>query len=322
MLGEIFTSQRQFINYFFDHVDVKEAENVLAQFLACKGMIVFTGIGKSGIIAEKLAKTLISLGTRSVYLPPSNALHGDIGLLSSDDLVVILSKSGKSREVLEFASIVKRRKIAMMSWVSEANAPLAKISDFTVHLPIEREICPFDLAPTTSTAVQLIFGDVIGVALMRAKQFSLDQYALNHPGGAIGKLIAERVEDIMVQGADLPLCKGEDTLQETLVELSAKRLGCVLVVDEEGHLEGIFTDGDLRRALERQGGKVLTEKMCNLMTKSFTYVSPDVLTSKAVAIMEQKDKRIMMLPVLQGDKVIGLVHLHDILSTNITVPNV
>lgn len=312
MLKEIFTSQRQFINYFFDKVALEEAELVLAEFLKCKGMIVFTGVGKSGVIAEKLSKTMVSIGIRSIYLPPTGAFHGDIGILSQDDLVVILSKSGKGEEILEFTGLLKKRGTKSMAWISAQNSPLAILVDHAIHLPLEREICPFDLAPTTSTAVQLIFGDIIAVALMRAKQFSIDQFALNHPGGAIGKLIAERVEDVMITGLDLPISFENMKISEVLVELSQKRCGCLMIVDDAMHLIGVFTDGDLRRAMEKYGKEAFDCTMAKVMTKKFLSIDKESLTSQALQKM-QGDKKITMLPVLENGKLIGLIHLHHIL---------
>jgi len=314
MLGEIFTSQRQFLNHFFDHVDVKQAEVVLREFLKCEGMIVFTGVGKSGIIADKLSKTMISTGTRAVYLPPTAAVHGDIGLLTEKDLVCMLSKSGKSQELLNLAKYVRKKNVPSMAWVSALNTPLAKMVDFSILLPFQREICPFDLAPTTSTAIQLIFGDVMAVALMKAKKFSLDQYALNHPGGTIGKLITQRVEDVMVKDEELPICSLTDSLKEVLVLLSKKRLGCVLIVDETKKLLGIFTDGDLRRALQEKGEFILSTPMETMMTRAPITIEPTLLTSTALDLMEG-EKKIMMLPVLEEERVVGLLHLHHILDT-------
>lgn len=313
MLKEIFTSQRQFINYFFDQVDLVEAELVLAEFLKCKGMIIFTGIGKSGVIAEKLSKTMVSIGIRSIYLPPTGALHGDIGIVAPEDLVVILSKSGKGEEVLEFTKLLKKRKVHTMAWISSTNAPLAQLVDYAIHLPLEREICPFDLAPTTSTAVQLIFGDIIAVALMRAKQFSIDQFALNHPGGAIGKLIAEKVEDVMLVGDMMPTCDRTKKIREVLVELSQKKCGCLFIVKESMHIEGVFTDGDLRRAMEIHGTEAFDRTMSEVMTTTFIRIHKDALTSEALNLM-RGTKKITVLPVCAGDKLIGLIHLHHILG--------
>ncbi len=318
MLREIFTRQRQFINYFFDSLEMDRAELVLNEFLACQGMIVFTGVGKSGIIADKLAKTMMSTGTRAYHLPPMDAVHGDIGMLTDKDLVVLISKSGQSDEVLNIAKLMKKRGIRTIAWVSTKTSPLGMLCDLVMYLPIEREICPFDLAPTTSTAIQLIFGDVLAVALMQAKKFSIDQYAMNHPAGGIGKMIADRVEDVMSKGDELPLCKGNQMLKEVLVELSRKRCGCLLVVDDEGKLEGVFTDGDLRRALEGSGEAVLSLQMSKLLTKQCLFATPQMLMLDALKLMEG-EKKVMMLPVIEGLKVVGLIHLHHILSKGISL---
>ncbi|MBM3192933.1 MAG: KpsF/GutQ family sugar-phosphate isomerase [Chlamydiae bacterium] len=318
MLREIFTRQRQFINYFFDSLEMDRAEIVLNEFLACQGMIVFTGVGKSGIIADKLAKTMMSTGTRAYHLPPLDAVHGDIGMLTDKDLVVLISKSGQSDEVINIAKLMKKRGVRTIAWVSSKTSPLASLCDLVIYLPIEREICPFDLAPTTSTAIQLIFGDVIAVALMQAKKFSIDQYAMNHPAGGIGKMIAERVEDIMSKGDELPFCAKDQLLKEVLVELSQKRCGCLLVVDQDGNLEGIFTDGDLRRALEEMGEAVLSFPMQQLQTKEWLFATKEMLVLDALKLMEG-ERKVMMLPVLDGSKVVGLVHLHHILSKGVNL---
>jgi arabinose-5-phosphate isomerase len=318
MLREIFTRQRQFINYFFDSLEMDRAELVLNEFLACQGMIVFTGVGKSGIIADKLAKTMMSTGTRAYHLPPMDAVHGDIGMLTDKDLVVLISKSGQSDEVLNIAKLMKKRGIRTIAWVSTKTSPLALLCDFVMYLPIEREICPFDLAPTTSTAIQLIFGDVLAVALMQAKKFSIDQYAMNHPAGGIGKMIADRVEDVMSKGDELPICSGDQLLKEVLVELSRKRCGCLLIVDDEGKLEGIFTDGDLRRALEGKGEAVLSFQMSELLTTECLSATPQMLMLDALKLMEG-EKKVMMLPVVEDTKLVGLIHLHHILSKGISL---
>ena len=282
-------------------------------------MIIFTGVGKSGIIADKLTKTLLSTGTKSLYLPPSSAIHGDIGMVSPGDLVVLLSKSGKSTEIVEIAKLMQKRGVATMGWVSEKGSPLSNFVDHAVELPLQSEICPFGLAPTTSTAVQLIFGDIIAVALMKAKKFSLDEYALNHPGGAIGKLIAQSVNDVMIKEDLLPICYTKDKLKDVLVELSNKRCGCLLVLDEAKKLQGIFTDGDLRRFIEKNKGKGFSKKMGDLVTREFVSTTPKTLTSQVLELMEN-DKKVMMLPVLEGDELVGLIHIHHILSPQYLSP--
>ena len=318
MLKQIFTKQRQFINYFFDSLDLERAELILNEFLACQGMLIFTGIGKSGIIADKLAKTMISTGTKALYLAPLDAAHGDIGILSEKDLLIIISKSGSNEEILNIAKLVKKRGLQIMGWISSKNSLLAPYCHLIMYLPLEGEICPFDLAPTTSTAVQLIFGDVLAVALMQAKKFSLDQYALNHPAGVIGKLIAQHVEDVMNKGDELPICQPHQLLKDVLVELSHKKCGCLLVVDNQDHLQGIFTDGDLRRALKTGGEKILLSQMGDLMTKNALTTSPNTPLTKALKSMEG-EKKVMMMPVVKEKKLVGLVHIHHILSKGIAL---
>lgn len=318
MLKEIFVRQRQFLNYFFDNINFEEAEQVLTHLISVKGMIIFTGVGKSGIIAEKLSKTMMSTGTRAVFLSAQEALHGDIGIAMKDDLVIMLSKSGKGAEIERVAKSFKKRGVRSMAWVSDKGGSLESIVDYTMHLPLEGEICPFGLAPTTSTALQLIFGDCVAVALMQASKFSLDQYALNHPAGSIGKLIAETVEERMASGDCLPVCSEHVTIQDVLFVLTDKKLGCVFAVDSEEKITGIFTDGDLRRLIEKDGSQSLNTKLIDAMNTEFLTIEKNELTSKALGIMEGEDKKVMVLPVVENEKVVGAIHLHHILSANIS----
>ncbi len=315
MLREIFTRERQFLNYFFDQLNMNEAEHVLALILKCKGMIIFSGVGKSGIIAEKLSKTMISTGSRSMYLSAQEALHGDIGIASKEDLIILLSKSGKGSEILNLAKTCKKRGFNTIAWISDRDSDLENLVDYTMHLPLEGEICPFGLAPTTSTALQLIFGDCLAVALMQASKFSLDQYALNHPAGSIGKLIAESVSDVMVFGEDLPICREDVLVKDVLYILSSKKLGAVFINDEEENLVGVFTDGDLRRLIESCGSSALDEKIQKVMIKDFTWIGKNELTSKALEVMKT-GKKILVLPVLEKGKAVGCIHMHHIISSN------
>lgn len=293
---------------------MEEAEKVLAMILGCKGMVIFSGVGKSGIIAEKLAKTMISTGSRSLYLSPQEALHGDIGIASKDDLIILLSKSGKGTEIEALAKSCKKRGVTTMAWVSDKGSNLSTYVDFTMHLPLEGEICPFGLAPTTSTALQLIFGDCLAVALMEASKFSIDQYALNHPAGSIGKLIAECVEDVMVTGDALPNCPKQMLIKDALFTLSNKKLGALLINDEEGKLLGVFTDGDLRRLIQTKGSAALDEPLENVMNTSFIFVAKSELTSKALEMMENEKKPILVMPVVQDGRAIGMIHMHHIIT--------
>lgn len=318
MLKGIFTSQRQLLNHFFEKIDLAMAEMVLSEFLKCQGIICLVGVGKSGHIADKIAKTMMSTGTRAISVSPTGAVHGDFGIIGEDDLVVFISKSGQSSELVQFATAAKKKNVRTMAWVCSSGSPLANLVDFVMQLPIEREICPHNLAPTTSAAVQLIFGDVMAVALMDSNKFSLEQYAINHPAGFIGKQICERVSDVMNTGDALPLCGPDELLQDVLVELSKKRLGCLIVVDKDMRPLGIFTDGDLRRSLEEKKESILKMPMGDLMTRSFLHINPKELTSKALQVMEGQ-KKIMMLPVIENDKLVGILHMHSILSCDVPV---
>lgn len=295
-----------------------EVEELLQTFLSCKGVIFFTGIGKSGIIAQKIAATLVSTGTKAMYIPATDALHGDLGIIGKEDVFVFLSKSGESDEILQLLPFVRSKQAFIVGLVCNPKSRLAKACDLSITLPLERELCPFDLAPTTSTAIQLIFGDVIAVGLMRARDFSMDDYALNHPAGRIGRRLHVYVSDIMLKEEEVPLCRSEDKLVNKLVELSNKRCGCLLVVDEKKHLKGIFTDGDLRRALQSKGGKVLEEPIENLMTKEPKWIEPSKLAYEAMQRMESDPKHpIMVLPVVKEKKVVGLIKMHDIVQSGL-----
>lgn len=319
MMQELFEEQRRYLTHFFDKIDQGRAEAFFDACLKCSGLIVLTGVGKSGIIAEKIATTLISTGTKALYLPPTNFLHGDLGIVTEKDLLILMSKSGETEELLNLVPFARRRKAHILSIVSNPNSRLYRECDLSISLPVERELCPFDLAPTTSTAVQLLFGDALAVALMRAKEFSLNEYASNHPSGSIGKKITLRVEDIMMQGEQLPLCSPDDRLVDMLVELSNKKCGCLVVVDEKKHLKGIFTDGDLRRALQNHGSSVLEKKIGALMTASAICIPRNILAWEAMQVMQKDPKRwVMVVPVLDDKQVVGVVRMHDIVQAGLS----
>lgn len=316
ILQSLAEQQRQFINFFFDYLDLEQIEKVLHACLDCKGLIILTGVGKSGIIAEKIAMTLTSTGSRALYLPAANFLHGDIGGMTRDDVILMLSKSGETSELLELIPYVRRKGSKIVTIISDRNSRLAKKGDLTVYLPVEKELCSFDLAPTTSTSVQLLFGDLLAMALMREKGFTLEEFAENHPAGAIGKKITLFVSDLMKTGDELPICGPDEKLVNMIVELSNKRCGCLLIVSQDQTLLGIFTDGDLRRALQEHGAMVLERKMGELMTKSAIFVEPDDLAYQAVKKM-QSQRFVMIAPVLEKNKVVGLIRMHDIVQKGI-----
>lgn len=319
MLKDLFAEQRQYLDFFFNTLDMEKAEKIFELCLQTKGMLVLAGIGKSGIVSEKIAMTLVSTGTKALYLPTTNFLHGDIGLVSQEDTMLLFSKSGETEELLNLLPFIKRRGAKVIAIVSSAQSRLANQSDLSICLPVEKELCPFDLAPTTSTEVQLLFGDVLAIALMKAKGFSLDAYGENHPSGNIGKKITTKVQDIMIQGNNVPLCSPEDRLGDVLVELSNKKCGCLIVVDKDKSFHGIFTDGDLRRSLQALGSQVLEKQIGEIMTRSATSIQQSERAWEAMKLMQKDPKKwIMMLPVLEDQKVVGIIRMHDIIHAGIS----
>jgi arabinose-5-phosphate isomerase len=315
MLKTLFQDQRQYLNQFFDAIDHTQSQRVLDKLISCQGVIILSGVGKSGHIAEKIATTFLSTGSRSFFLSPANALHGDIGFVTKEDVFVCLSKSGESRELIDLIPHIQRKGASTIAVISHPNSTLAKLSDLSVVLPVQREICPYNLAPTTSTAAQLIFGDCLAVALMQAKQFSLQEFAANHPNGLLGRKITLKVSDLMLKGTEIPLCKPSEPLLNVLHELSGKKCGCLLVVDETMTLKGIFTDGDLRRAIQTKGPAALNVPISELMTSSPKSIAPHLLAVEAVKKMEEEPTRLItVLPVLEKGRVVGLIRMHDILQ--------
>ena len=318
MLSELLQEQRRFLADYFDRLDLSQVDRAVAECLNTKGLIVFTGVGKSGIIAEKIAMTMISTGTKALYLPPTNFLHGDIGILSESELFVIISRSGETEELLNLVPFAKRRGARLMAIVSNPQSRLAKYCDLFVNLPFEKELCPFDLAPTTSTTVQLLFGDMLAIALMRSKGFNLSAYALNHPSGAIGKKMTITVDELMYKDERMPVARPNDSLIDVLVELSNKKCGALMVVDDQQNFLGIFTDGDLRRSLHTQGSSVLEKKMEDLMTVKALTIEKGTLAWDALKIMQKDPKKlVMMLPVLDQGKAVGIVHMHEIIQAGL-----
>ena len=273
-----------------------------------KGRIVLTGIGKSGIICKKIASTLSSTGTPSFYLHPVDAVHGDLGMLKGDDTLIAVSNSGESREVLNVVSVVKSFGIPVIGITNNPNSSLSKLSDIVLLLHVEGEACPLGLAPTTSTTVTLALGDAIAAALMVAKGFESKDFARFHPGGSLGIRLS-KVKDLMRRGEEIPVVSPSTPMRDVIFEISSKKLGAALVMDGE-KLIGIITDGDLRRFFER-GGK-LSDPAKEAMTRRPKTISADEFAENALEVMERH--KITVLPVVDGGKVEGILHLHDILG--------
>lgn len=318
-LQELFSRAQETINTFFNTVDTSKAEELLNLLAECSGVLHLTGVGKSGLVAKKIAVTMTSCGTRATFLSPTDALHGDLGIVHPNDAVILFSKSGESDELLALVPALRNKGVTIAAIVCSENCRLAKAADFTLVIPAQPELCPFGMAPTTSTVTQMIVGDILTIGLMEKKKFTLDEYAANHPAGQIGKRSTLRVEDIMIQGPLLPLCSPDSKVVDTLVELSQKRCGCVLVTDENNALLGIFTDGDLRRSLQEKGASVLESRIADLMTQKAKTINPTDLAWKAMQVMEEDQKNaIAVLPVVSKEKkVVGLIKLHDLIQSGV-----
>ncbi len=319
MIQELIDQQKRYLDFYFQHLSSSRAEQLVELVKDCKGTIILSGVGKSGHVAQKITATFVSTSTKAFYLDPTHAIHGDLGFVGQHDLFLAFSKSGESQELLELLPFIKKRGAQSVAIVSNERSRLAKGCDFSISLPVERELCPFDLAPTTSTAVQMLFGDLLAVALMRSKNIPIGEIAKNHPGGFIGRRISLKVTDLMRKEREIPLCRPQDRLIDVLHELSTKRCGCLLVVDEKKRLQGIFTDGDLRRALEVRGASSLESILKDLMTPSPRSISSEMLALDAMRCMEEEPSRpVTVMPVLENEHVVGLLRMHDILQAGLS----
>ncbi|MCH9634112.1 MAG: Arabinose 5-phosphate isomerase KdsD [Chlamydiae bacterium] len=317
-LQEFFETQRSSLNYFFEHVNINAAEELVDFCNQVKGTFFFTGVGKSGFIAQKVTASFVSMGIKAHFLSPIDALHGDLGVVHKDDVVFFFSKSGESEEILNLIPFIRNREVKIVAVVSNTQSRLAQASDFVMYLPMDKELCPHDMIPTTSTEIQLIFGDILSIGLMKKKKLSLEQFAFNHPAGKIGRRLGIRVQDLMLKDQKIPLCSPENLLTEILQELSIKRCGCVLVVDSDKHLKGIFTDGDLRRALEKHGSEVFNLPIHRLQTINPKVIHQKDLAWDALKLMESNQKHpVTVLPVVADSRVVGLIKMHDILQSGV-----
>lgn len=319
MLKTLFEKQKKSIDQFFSSLDVPAAEKVFEKVRACSGVILLTGVGKSGHIAQKIAATMVSTGTRASFLCPLHALHGDLGFVNANDLFLLFSKSGESQELLDLLPSIQRKGAFTIAVVSKLHSRLAKQADMSMILPVDEELCPFDLAPTISTTVQMLFGDCLAIALMQSRRFSVDDFALNHPAGFLGRKITMKVVDLMLKKEHLPIGKLSDLLIDSLHELSAKKCGCLLVCDDRGDLKGIFTDGDLRRAIQSKGPQALQLSLSELMTTVPLTVSSHLLVYDAMRTMESDAARLVTaLPVVENGELIGLLRMHDIVQAGMS----
>ncbi len=278
-----------------------------------KGRVVVTGIGKSAIIANKIVATLNSTGTPSLFMHAADAIHGDLGMIQNEDIVICLSKSGNTPEIKALVPLVKRRGFKLVALVSNIDSYLAQQADYVLNATVDAEACPNNLAPTTSTTAHLAMGDALAVCLLELRNFSSEDFAQFHPGGALGKQLYLRVDDIMAS-RELPIVDLETPLKDVIIEISSKRLGAAAVITPERELLGIITDGDLRRMLQK-GIQIETAKAKDVLTKNPKTIESGELAVKALQVMQQNS--ITQLVVMKERKVLGFVHLHDLLKEGI-----
>ncbi len=283
--------------------------------LECKGRIVVTGMGKSGHVGGKIAATLASTGSPAFFVHPGEASHGDLGMITKQDVVLAMSNSGETGELLTIIPLIKRLGIPLVAMTGNARSTLARAADVHLDVSVEKEACPLGLAPTSSTTATLAMGDALAVALLEKKGFTRDDFALSHPGGTLGRRLLLRVEDLMHTGERLPTVKTGSPLSAALVEMSRKGLGMTAIVGDDMRVAGIFTDGDLRRALDRDID-IRSAEVDEAMTRSPRTISADALAVEALNMMEAH--RITGLFVVDDDNVLlGALHMHDLLRAGV-----
>ena len=284
--------------------------------LEARGRVVCTGMGKSGHVARKIAATLASTGTPAFYVHPGEAAHGDLGMITDADVVLALSYSGESDEILLLLPVLRRQGNKLIAMTGRPNSSMAREADVHLDVSVPAEACPLDLAPTSSTTASLAMGDALAVALLEARGFTADDFARSHPAGALGRRLLLHISDVMHAGDDVPRVRADATLSEALVEMSRKRLGMTAVVDDAGKLLGLYTDGDLRRTLDDNSVDVRNTRIVDVMTRSPKTIGSDALAVEAAQLMEQH--KIGGLLVIDADhRVVGALNIHDLLRARV-----
>ena len=283
--------------------------------LSCEGRVIVSGMGKSGHIARKIAATLSSTGTPAYFVHPAEASHGDLGMITADDVFIALSYSGESQELLTIVPVIKRQGARLISLTGNPQSSLAQAADAHLDAAVAKEACPMGLAPTASTTAALALGDALAVALLDAKGFGEDDFARSHPGGSLGRRLLTHVRDIMHSGAGIPAVGHDALLSEALLEISRKRLGMTAIVDDAQHVLGIFTDGDLRRTLEKRLD-FSTTPVSAVMSHNPRSIAPEALAAEAVQVMEQHNIN-QMLVVDADNKLVGALNMHDLLRAKV-----
>ena len=288
--------------------NLTQALNLMQQ---AKGRIILTGMGKSGHIGKKIAASLASTGTPSFFVHPAEASHGDLGMITEDDVVIAISNSGESKELVDILNYCKRFGIKLIAITKNPESSLGKAGDVVLQLPNNGEACPLGLAPTNSTTATLVLGDILTAGLIERKGFTKSDFNQRHPGGKLGSIL-QRVSDLMHTDLEMPILEENSNMQQVLLEMTSKRLGCVGFVNKDGIFTGMLTDGDLRRCLNSE---ILTKKAIDLMTKNPKTISKDTMAAEAMKIMH--DRKITNIFVIEDKKPIGVIHIHDLLNNGV-----
>lgn len=314
---EVLTIEAAAVKSLIPRIDHKFAE-IVTMILACKGRVIVTGMGKSGLVGKKIAATLASTGTPAFFLHPGEGLHGDLGMVTGDDIVLALSNSGETAEVVGIIPAIKRIGASIIAMCGCEQSTMVKNADAFLDVAVEKEACPLGLAPTASTTATLAMGDALAVALLSERKFTPADFAVFHPGGALGRRLLLTVENVMHSGGDNPIVTVDKTVKEALFIMTGKGLGVTNIVDEQGYLLGIITDGDIRRGLE-WGHEFLDKTVDTLMTRTPRTITADKLAAQALHIMEKNHPRpITVLPVVDAEnRSIGIIHLTDLLRQGV-----
>lgn len=280
----------------------------------CEGKVVVMGMGKSGHIGRKIAATLASTGTPSFFVHPGEASHGDLGMITHNDVVLAISNSGESGEILALLPVLKRIKVPLICMTNNPESNMGKYADVHLCIKVPQEACPLGLAPTTSTTATLVMGDALAIALLTARGFTANDFALSHPGGALGRKLLLLVRDLMNTGDEIPHIPKSASLREALVEITRKKLGMTVICDDDMNIEGIFTDGDLRRVFD-MGIDLNNAKIADLMTPGGIRVSPTMLAVEALNLMQSR--HVTSLLVANDNKLVGVLHMHDLLQAGV-----
>ncbi|MDY6863690.1 MAG: KpsF/GutQ family sugar-phosphate isomerase, partial [Thermodesulfobacteriota bacterium] len=300
-----------------DRID-KEFSMAVDLIYECNGKVVLLGIGKSGLICKKIAATLASTGTPAFFLHPAEGVHGDLGMVTKDDIIICVSNSGETEEIITLIPILRRLGLKLIVMTGKKSSTLAKNGDVILDISVEEEACPWDLVPTASTTVTLVMGDALAVALLKKKDFKRDDFALLHPGGTLGKKLILNVSDLMHTGDEIPLVKKDTLMKFALLEMTSKRLGVTGVCEENGNLAGVITDGDLRRALEKFDQQLINKEACKVMTENPKTINRKELAVKALNIMEHFSiTSLFVLDKEMEKRPVGIIHLHDLLKAGV-----